>query len=135
MTAKEALADFLMLAHACFSIFVVYGLPVIVLGRIFLWPWTLNRRLRWVHLMATGLVTMRVWLGIPCPLSVAEDALRLQAVDPCPLGYWSHEILHRLAFRGNDPTQFAWGTSLFCLITVILFWESQRQEFGKRPSV
>ena len=48
----ESLADLLMLAHACFSVFLVLGLILILAGMILGWRWTRNPWFRSVHLGA-----------------------------------------------------------------------------------
>jgi hypothetical protein len=118
MTAREFFADSLMLAHAGFSVFVLYGLVFILAGVFVDWPWTRNRWFRGLNLGATLFLVTRVWLGLPCPFSVAEDSLRATITAPCPLGEFTHAIFHQLAYRGNDPHGFARWTSLFGVIAI-----------------
>src|SRR5579871_28311 len=111
MTGEEFLADFLMLAHACFSVFVLYGLVFILAGTIVNWPWARNRWFLNLHLAATIFLLARIWLGLPCPFTVTEDFLRSRITTSCPLGIMPHAIFQQLAFRGHDPHGFAvWTT-------------------------
>src|SRR6266704_2826699 len=93
----ELLADLVMLAHACFSLFLVAGLGLIVAGMILGWQWTRHRRFRALHLAATLFVVARAWFGLPCPFSVVEDGLRAKTAGICFLGGPFHDSLHWLA--------------------------------------
>lgn len=121
MTAGECLADLLMLAHACFSLFVGLGLLMILVGMIVGWRWTRCHRFRLFHLTATILVVARASTGMPCPLSVAENHIRDGMTSRCPLGQPIHDALHRLAFRGTDPHRFARSSALFGLVVLTAF--------------
>lgn len=120
-TLCEILADFLMLAHAGYSLFLVGGLVLMVAGMILGWRWTRGRWFRLLYLSATILLVARVWTGIPCPFSVAEDGLRRNTTGSCPLGIEFHASLHRLAFRRNDPRQFASTTTVFGTVVLATF--------------
>jgi hypothetical protein len=120
MTARELFADSLMLAHACFAVFVLYGLVFILAGTIVDWPWTRNRWFRGLNLAGTLFLLARVWLGVPCPFSIAEDQLRSRITVPCPLGDLTHAIFHQLAFRGNDPHGFARWTTIFGIVAILI---------------
>jgi hypothetical protein len=118
MTVQEFLADILMVAHASFSVFVLYGLVFILAGTIVDWRWARNRWFLNLHLAATIFLLARIWLGLPCPFSATEDYLRSQISMSCPLGIMTHAIFHQLAFRGNDPHGFALWTTLFGVLAV-----------------
>src|SRR4051794_29155226 len=106
MSGAEILADLLMVLHAVFATFVLGGLLLIVLGTVLRWRWIRDRRFRVLHLMLTLMLLTRVWLGLPCPFSVGESALRREIVAPCPLGESFHTVFHFLAFRGRNPHRF-----------------------------
>ena len=107
-----------MLVHACFSVFVLYGLVFVLAGTVVDWRWTRNRWFLDLHLAAIVFLLARLWLGLPCPLTVAEESLRSAVSAPCPLGIMTHAVLHQLAFRGNDPHGFALWTTLFGIVAV-----------------
>ena len=122
MNLPELFADLVMVVHAIFSLFVVVGLIFIVTGVILGWSWIDNARFRGLHLAATFSVVIRVWLGVPCPFSAAEDHLRSQTSAAC--AFFSpdfHNAFHRLAFRGNNPRRFAVSTTLVGLMTAAAF--------------
>ncbi len=121
MSPIEAIADLLMVVHAFYSVFVVFGFVLVLTGMILGWRWIHHRDFRVIHLIATILVVTRVWLGFPCPFSAAEDALRSKTVVDCPLGERFHQALHGFAFRGKDPHRFAVSPSVFAGFVAVAF--------------
>ena len=121
MNLPELFADLVMVIHTAFSLFVVLGLVFIVTGLLLGWSWINNARFRVAHLAATLIVVIRVWLGVPCPFSAAEDQLRSQTSASCVLGPDVHAAFHRLAFRGNNPGDFARSTTTIGLIVTAAF--------------
>ncbi len=125
MSGREILADLLMVAHAGFSVFVLYGLVFILAGIFVDWRWTRNRWFLNIHLGATLFLLGRVWFGLPCPFSAAEDGLRSRISAPCPLGIKTHAIFHQFAFRGNDPHGFALWTTLFGVVALSIHFAAR----------
>ena len=87
------LADAILVVHAAFVLFVVGGLAAtwigIALGRPFAFdPW-----FRGLHLAAIGFVVAEALLGVACPLTVWEDALRGNATDEGFIQRWIHAWL------------------------------------------
>ncbi|HEX9743025.1 MAG TPA: DUF2784 domain-containing protein [Nitrospiraceae bacterium] len=70
------LADMVLIAHFLFVAFVVGGLAVIWIGAALRWTWIRNFWFRAAHLVAIGFVVAESLVGILCPLTVLEDALR-----------------------------------------------------------
>ena len=70
------LADAILLVHAAFVLFVVGGLPAIWLGIARGRAWARQRAFRLAHLAAIAFVAGESLLGIACPLTIWEDALR-----------------------------------------------------------
>jgi len=85
------------------------------------WKWTRHKWFLRTHLAATLFVVARVWIGLPCPLSAAENRLRLEVSSPCLFGQPMHDGLHRLAFRGKDPQGFATATTVFGAFVLAAF--------------
>ena len=75
----DHLADAVMLLHFGVVIFVVLGLPAIILGNTLGWTWVNRRGWRIVHLLAIGAVVVQAWLGQYGGLTVLESWLREQA--------------------------------------------------------
>ncbi len=68
-----------MLLHFAVVLFVVLGLPAIVVGNALGWGWVNRRGWRIAHLVAIGVVVVQAWLGQYCGLTVLESWLREQA--------------------------------------------------------
>ena len=92
------LADALLLIHVLFVGFVVLGLVAIYLGFFLHWRWVRNRWFRILHLMAIVIVVLQSWLGLICPLTIWEMALREKASAAVYAGsfiqYWLHQLLY-----------------------------------------
>ncbi|RLQ20851.1 DUF2784 family protein [Seongchinamella sediminis] len=92
------LADTVLIAHLCFVVFVVLGLVAIYSGYFRQWLWVRNRTFRILHLTAIGIVVAQSWLGVACPLTVWEVALRNKAGAEGYAGsfiqYWLHKMLY-----------------------------------------
>ena len=70
------LADAILVLHLLFVLFVVGGFALICAGGALGWRWVRGRVFRLVHLAAILVVTAESLLGLACPLTVWEDALR-----------------------------------------------------------
>ena len=121
MSASEFFADLLMLAHAGYSLFVVLGLMMILLGMVLGWRWSRNRYFRIAHLAATIFLMVRVWISLTCPFSAAENVLRSRITAHCPLGGAFHDVLHHCAFRGTNPGYMAGSTMLLGILALVAF--------------
>lgn len=92
------LADAILILHVLFVAFVVLGLVAIYAGYFFNWRWVRNKTFRIVHLCAIGYVVVQAWLGVVCPLTTWEMALRAEAGAATYSGsfiqYWLHSLLY-----------------------------------------
>ncbi|MEL7612995.1 DUF2784 domain-containing protein [Vreelandella titanicae] len=92
------LADTFLILHVLFVAFVVLGLVAIYAGYFFNWRWVRNKTFRIVHLCAIGYVVVQAWLGVVCPLTTWEMALRAEAGAVTYSGsfiqYWLHNLLY-----------------------------------------
>jgi hypothetical protein len=88
------LADLVLLVHFAYVAFVVGGLPLIWIGYAAGWPWVRKRWLRILHLCAMALVAVEAVIGVACPLTVIEDALRpAAAAQGGFIERWLHAVL------------------------------------------
>ncbi len=96
-TLYRLLADVLLALHLSMVGFIVFGLLAIFIGRS-RWPWVRSRWLRLLHLMAIFVVALQAWLGMVCPLTTLEMALRQRAGDATYtgafIGHWMRELLY-----------------------------------------
>lgn len=92
------LADAVLVIHALFACFVVLGLIAIYLGYFLKWHWVRNRTFRIIHLTAIAIVVAQSWLGVICPLTRWEMALREAAGSDIYSGsfvqYWLQTLLY-----------------------------------------
>jgi len=70
------LADIVLVAHALVVLFNVGGLAAIWIGAALNWRWIRNFWFRAVHLGLMGFIAAGSLVGMMCPLTVLEDALR-----------------------------------------------------------
>ena len=88
------LADFVLVAHGLFVLFIVGGFALILVGAS-RWSWVRSRAFRIAHLAAIAFVAAEALLGITCPLTRWEDLLR--AAGPSErsfVGRWVARLLY-----------------------------------------
>ena len=97
-TLLRLFADAILIIHVLFVAFVVLGLFAVYLGYFLNWRWVRNRAFRIIHLCAIGYVVVQAWLGVVCPLTTWEMALRAEAGANTYSGsfiqYWLHSLLY-----------------------------------------
>src|SRR5258706_1736093 len=87
------LADFILVIHFLFVLFVVGGLATIWIGAAAGWRWVRNFWFRIVHLAAISLVAAEALFGVVCPLTAWEDALRGRNPEASFIARWIHRVL------------------------------------------
>lgn len=112
---KPLLADFILVVHFAFVLFVVAGPPLIWIGAMAGWRWVRNFPLRITHLAAILIVSAEAMAGIWCPLTIWEDALRGATPDKSFIARWIHTAL----FYDLPPWFF---TTTYIAFTVIVAW-------------
>jgi hypothetical protein len=97
MPWAKLLADLIVVLHATYFSFVVFGLLLILLGVVFRWGWVRNFWFRTLHLTAIGIVVLEALIGMNCPLTDWEDRLREMAGEAGYagdfIGYWAHRLI------------------------------------------
>src|SRR5262245_22735144 len=123
MPWARVLADLIVVFHAAYVSFVVFGLVAILLGTVLHWGWVRSFWFRVIHLATIGIVVVESLFGITCPLTHWENELRrLAGQTGYPgdfIGYWAH----RLIFFQAEPWVFALvyiGFGLAVLATFVL---------------
>lgn len=89
----NVLADFVLLVHLAFVGFVVGGLAAIWIGAALGWAWVRNYWFRVAHLAAICIVAAEAMLGVMCPLTVWEDALRGRESETGLIARWVHSVM------------------------------------------
>jgi hypothetical protein len=72
------LADAIVVVHFLIVLFVLTGVPLVYLGVALRWAWVRTWHWRVLHLGAILFIAAESLLGIACPLTVWEYALRGQ---------------------------------------------------------
>ena len=121
MLWARMLADAIVVAHALWVAFVVFGLVAILLGVALGWGWVRNVWFRAVHLGMIGFVVFEALIGMACPLTEWESRLRrLGGQEGYPadfIGYWAH----RLIFYDFPPWVFTVAYVTFGLAVLLTF--------------
>lgn len=94
----RSLADTVLVLHTAFVMFVLLGLLLIYIGGARGWRWVRNPWWRLAHLLAIGIVAAQAWIGVICPLTTLEMALRARAGEAVYAGgfiaHWLQNILY-----------------------------------------
>jgi hypothetical protein len=117
------LADVVVAIHVLYVGFVLVGQVVLGVGLCRGWRWVGQPWLRLGHLVATGIVAVEAILGVPCPLTVWEQRLRLWAGQEVTGGSFIGRCLHGLLFYDFAPWVFTTayvGFGLLALATFVL---------------
>jgi hypothetical protein len=96
-TDYTILADAVVIIHAAYVAFVVFGLVAILLGAAMNWRWTRSFTFRITHLAAIALVCVESIVGVMCPLTSLENSIRQRAgAARYPddfVAYWAHRAI------------------------------------------
>ena len=141
MPWAKLFADLIVVFHAAYVSFVVFGLVLILVGVVLRWGWIRNFWFRVIHLTAIGVVVAEAMIGMVCPLTDWENQLRRAAGQASYsgdfVGYWAH----RLIFYRAEPWVFTTIYILFGLGVLAAFvlapprWPGKtRSGTSKEPS-
>ena len=137
------LADAVLAAHAALALFLTFGLAAILIGgpqwglfgrSLGGWKWVRNRAFRLTHLVGLVIVAAESVVGVTCPLTDLESALR-RAADGggqggYQSGYQSGFIAHwlgRLLFYDFDERVFL-AAYVLALAVTVWAWGKWRKE-------
>lgn len=121
---QALLADVILIVHFAFVSFVVGGLALVWIGAAAGWAWVRNFWFRAAHLAAIVFVAGEALLGIWCPLTVWEDALRGVQEDKSFVARW----IHRIMFYDFPGWVFTTAYVLFALVVIAtLVWLPPRR--------
>ena len=120
-------ADLLLFTHALFVAFVILGLLLITAGRLLSWSWVRNPWFRLVHLIAIGVVVLQSWLGVICPLTIWEMALREKAGDTAYAGAFIAHWFETIFYYRAPAWVFVLCYTVFGLLVLVSwFWVRPR---------
>ena len=88
------LADAVLSLHVLLVLFNVGGLIIVIVGGLRGWRWIRHRGFRVTHLALVAFVTLEAVLGITCPLTSLEDALRGEETTQSFVGRWLAAVIY-----------------------------------------
>ncbi|MBV2129237.1 DUF2784 domain-containing protein [Arsukibacterium indicum] len=113
------LADTILVIHFLVVLFVVGGLLAIYLGHFLQWYWVGNKAFRLAHLLAITIVVLQSWLGVICPLTVWEMALREKAGAATYAGsFVQHWLQYLLYYTAPDWVFIVLYTGFAALVLI-----------------
>jgi Protein of Unknown function (DUF2784) len=127
-------ADLVLLIHVLFVAFVVVGLLLILIGGPFAWSWVRNPWFRLAHLAAIGIVVLQSWLGVICPLTIWEMALREKAGDAVYSGSFVAHWLETLLYYEAPAWVFVVAYTAFGALVVLSWFRVRPRRFASHPS-
>jgi polyferredoxin len=134
----QLLADLVLATHVAVVMFVIGGLAAIIIGNCSLrcstadihvrvgnfrgWGFVNGWWFRAAHLAAIAVVAAQAWLGVTCPLTTLESALRVKAggtgYEASFIEYW----LTRLLYYDAPAWVFTATYTLFGLAVAAAWW-------------
>ncbi|KAA3601597.1 MAG: DUF2784 domain-containing protein [Calditrichaeota bacterium] len=115
------LADLVLILHFAFVLFVILGQVLILIGWAKKWSWTRNLIFRISHLFAILFVVLESWLGITCPLTTLEFALRESLGEKIEATSFVALWVHKILFYSAPEWVFTICYSVFGLVVVLSF--------------
>ena len=115
-------ADFTVVFHMSYAMFIVVGQLLILAGAIRKWRWILNVWFRAIHLAMIAIVVAESLLGIVCPLTTLEKWLRRQVGQTSYQGDFLARWVHDLLFVEFSPATLTAAYATFGLLVVVTFW-------------
>ncbi|MDP2847792.1 MAG: DUF2784 domain-containing protein [Humidesulfovibrio sp.] len=123
------LADIVLAAHAALALFLTFGLVVILVGGPLGWRFVRNRAFRITHLAGMAVVAGESLLGLTCPLTDFEAALRTAARAPAYGESFIAHWLGRFLFYDFDERVFL-ALYLAALGLTLWAWRRWRANSG-----
>lgn len=117
----QLLADAVLCSHVALMVFVVLGLPLIIVGNLRRWPWINSPWLRFAHLATILIVAAEAWSGVVCPLTTLEMWLRAKANGSTYEGSFVEHWLQALLFWQAPAWVFTTVYTLFG-VAVLATW-------------
>jgi hypothetical protein len=126
------LADFVLVVHVAFVLFVINGLLLTLLGYFMKWQWVRNPWFRWLHLAAIVIVVLQAWAGVICPLTILENWLRAYAGGVTYTGSFIAYWLRSLLFYQAEPWVFTIAYSSFGALVIASWFFVKPRPFRKK---
>lgn len=115
--AATLLADAILLLHLLLAALMAAGLVFVPLGGLLHWQWV---RMRWLRIAHVGLmvfIAAEALLGLACPLTILEYALRGQEAPTHLLAELMGDILY-----WDAPAEVFSALYLLCALWLVGLW-------------
>ena len=116
------LADFIVVAHLVYVLFVVSGFAALLIGAPLGWRWVRNRTYRFTHAAAMIFVGFEAAIGMVCPLTRWEYELRMAAGSGAEHGAFIARWAARWLYYDLPPWVFTAGYLLLSALALALLW-------------
>ena len=126
-------ADAILLLHVLFVAFVLVGLVLIFVGNVLNWSWVRNPWFRTAHLITIGVVVILSWLGVICPFTTWEMALRSQAGNAVYSGTFISHWLETILYYQAPAWVFVGCYTAFGTVVVASWFLVRPRSFSKLP--
>ncbi len=120
--SRAFLADAVLVLHAGVVAFVVGGLVAIVVGNRRGWRWVNRSWFRLLHAATIAIVAAEAWLGVACPLTTVEDALRARPADDGAAISFLARGLRAVVFWSAPPWVFTAVHTAFAGLVALVWW-------------
>jgi len=127
-------ADVLLFGHVLFVAFVIIGLALILIGKPLDWAWVRNPWFRLAHLAAICVVVLQSWLGIICPLTEWEMALRERGGEVTYSGTFISHWLDALLYYQAPAWVFAVCYTVFATAVIASWFWVRPRPFTNQPT-
>ncbi len=133
--SAAVLADVILVLHVAVVAFVLLGEILILVGGRRGWHWVRQRTLRMAHLALMAFIALQSWLGVLCPLTGWEQALRRRAGQAVYSESFIEHWLGRLIFFEAPWGWFVAAYSVFALLVLLTWhWVPPRRRSGSADS-
>ena len=113
-------ADALLVLHFAIVVFIVGGLILTWVGSALGWRWVRNPWFRYLHVGAIAFVALEALIGMNCPLTEWEDALRGGARAESFVGRWVQRLLFYRAPEWVFTTLYAvWAAATLATLRLV----------------
>ena len=99
-------ADVILFLHVLIVVFNVFGLILIIIGYVRKWSWICNPWFRYAHVAAISIVIVQSWVGVACPFTNLEMALRSKAGETVYSGTFISHWLESILYYQASPLDF-----------------------------
>ncbi len=110
-------ANIISVLHFCIFLFITLCCLLIPLGYKLKWNWVKIRKLRLLHVIMMGFITIETILGIVCPLTSLEIFLR----DENKVGNILNKIIHEIMYW-DLPASYFIIIYVLCFLYLIFLW-------------